>query len=61
MPSGRLRPCIRIHPGQHYNKNTELIEAYSLRNNGQDSAVIVMALMMDSEFSEHLPQLESDY
>ena len=48
-----------------YNKDTELIETYSLRNTGQDGAAIMMAmlpsLMTDAEFAEHLTQLESDY
>ena len=48
-----------------YNKDTEVIETYSLRNTGQDGAAIMMAmlpsLMADAEFAEHLTQLESDY
>ena len=48
-----------------YNKDTELIEAYVLRNTGQDGAAIMMAmlpaLMTDAEFSQQLTLLESDY
>lgn len=48
-----------------YNKDTELVEAYAVRNNGQDGAVIVMsmlpALMADDEFRENLDALEVQY
>ena len=41
-----------------YNKDTEMLETYAVRNNGQDGAAIMMsmlpALMADDEFRENL-------
>lgn len=48
-----------------YNKDTELVEAYAVRNNGQDGAAIVMAmlpaLMADDEFRDNLEALEAQF
>ena len=48
-----------------YNKDTETIETYTVRNNGQDGAAILMAmlpaLMADDEFRENLDALEVQY
>ena len=48
-----------------YNKDTEMLETYAVRNNGQDGAAIMMsmlpALMADDEFRENLDALEVQY
>ena len=48
-----------------YNKDTEMLETYAVRNNGQDGAAIMMsmlpALMADDEFRENLDALEIQY
>ena len=48
-----------------YNKDTELIETYTVRNSGQDGAAILMAmlpaLMRDQEFHDNLDDLEAQY
>ena len=48
-----------------YNKDTEMIETYAVRNNGQDGAAILMAmlpaLLEDSEFRDNLAALEVQY
>ena len=48
-----------------YNKDTEMIETYAIRNNGRDGAAVLMAmlpaLMVDDEFKEHLAELEKQY
>ena len=48
-----------------YNKDTEMLETYAVRNNGQDGAAIMMsmlpALMADDEFRENLETSESGW
>lgn len=48
-----------------YNKDTEMLETYAVRNNGKDGAAIMMsmlpALMADDEFRENLDALEIQY
>lgn len=48
-----------------YSKETELAETYTVRNNGQDGAAVVMAMIpalsADEEFDQYLTEFEKQY